>query len=70
MTVMQLELPFMKEDPETRINRVLDKLQNRFEKNRKCLFVKNSELRAMISELQYKIDVIEKNICKKTDLGF
>jgi len=70
MTATQLELPFMKEEQEIRVNRVLDHMERRFEKNRKCLFVKNSELRAMISELQYKIDVIERNICKKTELGF
>lgn len=70
MSLAQLELPFMKEDPETRVNRVLDRLENRFEKNRRCLFVKNSELRAMISELQHKVEVIEKNICVKSDLGF
>lgn len=67
---VQLEFPLLKEDVETRVNRVLDKLEERFEKNRKCLFVKNSELRAIVSELQYKLEAIERNICVKEPLGF
>ena len=70
MTTIQLEIPQLKEDVETRVNRVLDTLERRFEKNRKCLFVKNSELRAMVSELQHKLEVLERNICVKEPLGF
>lgn len=64
MTAIQLELPFIHEDPEIRVNRAIDRLQERFDKNRKSLHAKNSELLKITHELQEKVCFLERMICK------
>lgn len=64
MTATQLELPLLLEDSETRVNRAIDTLETRFEKNRKSLHAKNSELLKITYELRDKVAILERFICK------
>jgi len=64
MTAIQLELPFIHEDPDLRVNRAIERLQKRFEQNRKSLHAKNSELLKITYELQEKVVFLERMICK------
>lgn len=66
MTVIQLELPFLHEDPDLRVNRAIERLQDRFDKNRKSLHAKNSELLKITYELQEKVSFLERMLCKNT----
>jgi len=66
MAVIQLELPFISEDPDLRVNRAIERLQDRFDKNRKSLHAKNSELLKITYELQEKVSFLERMLCKNT----
>jgi hypothetical protein len=70
MTAIQLELPLLLEDPETRVNRAIDTLETRFEKNRKSLHAKNSEVLKIAYELREDVMLIKRMLCRdKLELG-
>jgi hypothetical protein len=67
MAVLQLELPLISEDPDLRINRAIERMQERFDKNRKSLHAKNSELLKITYELQEKVSFLEKMLCQHSE---
>jgi hypothetical protein len=64
MSAMQLELPFISEDPQLRVCRAIEYIEARFEKNRKALHMKNGKLQNKIDELEYKFKILEQALCK------
>jgi hypothetical protein len=64
MTTMQLELPFMVEDPQLRAARAIEHMGERFEKNRKALHAKNSAMQQKIDALTYEFEAIKAALCK------
>ncbi|OGT44266.1 MAG: hypothetical protein A3F13_02550 [Gammaproteobacteria bacterium RIFCSPHIGHO2_12_FULL_40_19] len=61
MTAMQLELPFMMEDPHLRAIRIFE---DRFERNRKSLHAKNGEVIKRVDTVEQKVDFLIDAICK------
>lgn len=64
MTTIQLELPFILEDPEHRVNRALETIETRFERNRKSLHVKTSQMAKKVNDVDARLSWIEAFICR------
>lgn len=61
MTLMQLELPFMTEDPQFRAIKIME---DRLEKSRKALFAKHGEVNKRVETIEQKVDILIGAICK------
>lgn len=61
MTVAQLELPFMQEDPQMRM---IQYMEDRFDRNRKSLHAKTSSIAKEVDELKHRFAILEAVICK------
>lgn len=64
MSAAQLELPFMYEDPDLKVIRAIERIDTRFENNRKALHAKNSAMQSKISLLEKKLEILESALCK------
>lgn len=60
---LQLELPFMAEDPDLKVNRAIERLQNQHERVRKSLYAKNSELIKITYSLQAEVEFLKRMLC-------
>ncbi len=63
MTALQLELPFIHEDPELRINRALERMKDSTERNRKALHAKTGEALKIALDVLERLERIERNLC-------
>lgn len=61
---LQLELPFILEDPDMKVNRAIEHIETRFERNRKSLHVKVSNQQSKIDQLEHEFEMIKAMICK------
>ena len=64
MSAAQLELPFMYEDPDLKVIRAIERIDTRFELNRKALHAKNSAMQSKITLLEKKLEILESALCK------
>ena len=64
MTSMQLELPFISEDPNLRAARAEESMKSFQDRIRKALFAKSSDDKKRINELEHRLQVIESAICQ------
>lgn len=64
MTSLQLELPFISEDPDLRAARAIEHIEHRFEKNRKALHMKNGILKNEIMQLKHELEMLKSAICQ------
>ena len=63
MAALQLELPFIHEDPELRVNRALERLEDSAQRNRKSLHAKTGQALKIVYELQEKVERLERELC-------
>ena len=63
MTTMQLELPFMTQDPYLRAIKIMEE---RYDKSRKALFARNSEVKKELEEIKHEFSMWKQAICKGT----
>lgn len=61
---LQLELPFITEDPNLRAARAIEHIESRFEKNRKSLHVKVSNQQSKIDQLEHEFSMLKAMLCK------
>lgn len=64
MTMTQLELPFMTEDPVLRVTVAIESMEERFQKNRRALFAKTSERDKKIDTALHEWEVIKAALCR------
>lgn len=64
MTTAQLELPFMTQDPQMRLIKYLEDMQERFDRNRKCQFAKISSNTKEIDEIKHELAILKAVMCK------
>jgi len=64
MTVLQLELPFMTEDPDLRVCRAIEHIESRFERNRKSIHAKISMQQSKIEQMEHEFEMIKAMLCK------
>lgn len=63
MTTMQLELPFMMEDPYLRAIKIMEE---RYDKSRKALFARNNEVKKELDEIKHEFSMWKQAICNGT----
>ena len=64
MTALQLELPFILEDPNLRAARAEESFKSYQDKMRKAMYAKLSEEKKRILDLEHRLNVIESAICR------
>jgi hypothetical protein len=64
MTAIQLELPFMQEDTDSRLMRYQEQMDSRFEKNRKALHAKNAAITKEVQDIRLDLEMLKAAICK------
>lgn len=64
--VIQLELPLYEEDVTHRIDREIERLNQKHERVRKSLYAKNAELIKMCNELKKELEFIKHHICQQS----
>lgn len=69
MTATQLELPMILEDLETQLKRSINRMEEKQDRNRKCLHAKVGEAIKVVYDLRDRFEILERKICQ-TQLEF